>query len=325
MRATMSKANPSIVYLKYNNVWYCYDSSRPPLGAGSLGVVYLGFRCDNQERVAIKKIHEAYVNNAQIRSLVYYEASMVFDHPKIVKMIGLCENANGGLYLICEYVPGVTLADRARQLGVASHNERVRQVVEDISAILPALEHMHNMGFIHRDIKPSNIMVDNSSNVKLMDLGIAVAMHLTQYGSIREFVGTPEYASPEQVQCGYCDGRSDIYSLGVTMYELLTDANPLIGKTQEDTFYQQLQLPLPANDMIPDALYKIIEKATNKLPEHRYSTANEMNQALLDYLNQAQCPDTQNSKIVGFDIDVFILGLVIVAIVVVVLFFMLFY
>lgn len=296
--------------------WYCYDSSRQPLGAGSLGIVYLGLRCDNQDRVAIKKINEAYIHNALIRALVRYEASMVFVHPKIVKMIGLCEQANGAIYLICEYVPGITMADRANQLEVASQDEKIRQITEDICAILPALEHMHDLGFIHRDIKPSNMMIDNSSNVKLMDLGIAIPMHMTQYGGLREFVGTPEYASPEQVQCNPCDERSDIYSLGVTMYELITGENPFRGATKEDTFYRQLQFPLPANETIPDALYAIIEKATNKLPEQRYASIGELHQDLLDYLN-----NSKNCKKFDVDIDIFVY--IIIGIVIITLFFIL--
>jgi serine/threonine-protein kinase len=247
---------------------------------------------------------------------------MVFDHPKIVRMIGLCEQRDGSVYLLCEYVPGITMADRASQLEVASRGEKIRQITEDICSILPALEHMHKLGYIHRDIKPSNMMVDNSSNVKLMDLGIVAPMHMTQYGS-REFVGTPEYASPEQIQCLPCDQRSDIYSLGVTMYELLTGTSPFRGETKEDTLYRQLQSPLPSNENIPDRLYKIIERATNKLPEQRYTTVEELKHDLTSYLNS----DGESSKLgketFGFDTEL-LLYIIIIGIVVIALFFLLF-
>ena len=280
----------AVVYLCVAGVWYCYDSSKPPLGTGALGIVYIGFRCDNQDRVAIKKIHNDFVNNPVIRRIVRHEASLIFDHPNIIKMIGWCEYTNGigDLYIISEYVPGVTFKDRAIQLSVVSQASATKQVLEDIKALLPGLEYLHTRGFVHRDLKPSNIMIDNSSNVKIMDLGTVVQSYQMHQHAMSEFVGTPSYASPEQVLGMPSDARSDIYSIGVVMYELLTGENPFNGTSREEIFHKHLYMPLPPNDKLPLKLYKIIEKATHKNVTRRYSSTGELDAALTDYLAHAE-------------------------------------
>ncbi len=279
----------AIVYLYIEGIWYCYDSSKPPLGEGSIGIVYLGFRCDNQDRVAIKRINSKFVNNPIIRGFVRYEASLRFTHPNIIKMIGLCEYTNGigDMYLICEYIPGVTFKDRAIQLSVVSQVNATRQVLEDIKALLPGLEYLHSRGFVHRDLKPSNIMIDNSSKVKIMDLGTVILSDQMRRNTQLDFVGTPNYASPEQVQCMPCDARSDIYSIGVVMYELLTGENPFNGSSREEIFNKHLYMPLPPCNKLSPKLYSIIEKATRKNAEDRFSSVWELDVALTEYLAHA--------------------------------------
>jgi len=288
MGPIVSMRDSTLVYLNVGGLWYYYDSAKPPLGEGAIGIVYLGFRCDTQDRVAIKRVNNIYVDNPIVRQLVRYEASMVFDHPNVVKMIGLCEysNGRGDMFLICEYVPGITFKDRATQLSVVSHKDATRQVIEDIRAMLPGLAYLHENGFIHRDLKPSNIMIDSASNVKLMDLGTVISMSQMQKAPQLEFVGTPSYASPEQVECKPCDVRSDIYSLGVVLYELLTGENPFSGSTREDSFHKHIYMPLPSHAALPSKLYSIIEKATSKNAEERYTSIGEFDMALADYLAQ---------------------------------------
>lgn len=295
MGSIVTMPGSAVVYLCVEGIWYCYDSSRPPLGEGAIGIVYLGFRCDNQDRVAIKRINDNYVNNPVVRGMVRYEASMVFSHPNIVRIVGLCEGANGrgGMYLICEYVPGITFKDRAIQLSVVSQVNATRQVLEDVRALLPGLEYLHKKGFIHRDIKPSNMMIDNSANVKLMDLGTIIAVDQMLQNTQLEFVGTPSYASPEQVRCMPCDARSDIYSIGLVLYELLTGENPFDGSTRDEIFNKQLYMSLPQNDTLPSNLYDIIRKATNKNAEERFASVGELDAALSDYLD---CNDVESSQ-----------------------------
>ncbi len=300
----------AIVYLCVKGVWYCYDSSRPPLGEGSIGSVYLGFRCDNQDRVAVKRIKRNLVDNPVVRNFVRYEASMVFAHPNIIKMIGLCEYADGkgDMYLICEYVPGITFKDRAMQLAIVSHVDATRQVLEDVKALLPGLDFLHKRGFVHRDLKPSNIMIDNASNVKLMDLGtIILTDQMHKYAQL-EFIGTPSYASPEQIQCMPCDARSDIYSIGIVLYELLTGVNPFDGSSQDEIFHKHLYMTLPYNNRLSPELYQIIEKATRKKAEDRFASIGELDAALTDYLAHVDVKSSLGVKVLMSSIIIIIIG-----------------
>lgn len=302
MQSVVVSQNPPFVYLFVGGCWYYYNYMSQPLGEGAMGSVYLGFDCVNQDRVAIKRIKDEYAEIAQVRDCARREASLRFLHPNIVRMIGLCEYVygHGPMFILSEYVAGITFDVHVRmRLSLLPANERVVRIVEHIRPVLSALQYLHNNGVIHKDIKPSNIMIDSQSCVKLMDLGVANS-HM--YG----FIGTPQYAAPEQIADAdaeaVVDPRTDIYSFGVTLYELIAGVNPFNGDTEEETLYNQRNKELPKNDTIPAGLFAVIAKATAKNPDARYRSATEMDADLGRYLSEARGGGQEPSdtlKIVG--------------------------
>lgn len=290
MPNVVTKHSTSIIYLFVNGVWYCYDSTGYTLGDGAMGVVYLGFRCDNQDRVAIKKVKDKYAGNRLIRECARNEALITISHPNIVKMIGYCEYAPdyGPIYILSEYIPGITFEDHVKKrLSVLPVEERIRRIISDMLPILSAVQYLHDNGIVHRDIKPSNLMIDSTSQVKLMDLGVSIPLRDITTNAY-EFVGTPEYAAPELIPSSgierVADARVDIYAVGVTLYELFVGVNPFAGSSYDETLYRQLYWELPENSVLPAKLFAIIKKATEKKPELRYGTIAEMHDELSRFL-----------------------------------------
>lgn len=308
MQRVVVSQNPPFVYLFVGGCWYYYDYTSQPLGEGAMGSVYLGFDCTNQDRVAIKRVKDEYAEIAQVRDCARREASLRFLHPNIVRMIGLCEYAygHGPMFILSEYIAGITFDVHVRmRLSLLPGEERIVRIVEHIRPVLSALQYLHNNGVIHKDIKPSNIMIDNRSCVKLMDLGVAnsfrnEARHM--YG----FIGTPQYAAPEQIADAgaeaVVDPRTDIYSFGVTLYELITGCNPFNGASEAETLHNRRNKELPKNDAIPPRLFAVIARATAKDPDARYRSALEMDAGLEHYLSEAKGPKPdpyEALKIVG--------------------------
>lgn len=155
-----------------------------------------------------------------------------------------------------------------------------------ICSVLDALTCLHSQTppIWHRDIKPSNIMVENGQNVRVMDLGIATSDGIS-FGTLegRGF-GTYPYAPPEQItgQRSLVNGTSDLYSLGITFYELLTGVNPFAGGSDVDILEKQITMTLPYNELIPKPLFKVLLKATAKKQADRYQTAAEFKEAILN-------------------------------------------
>ncbi len=288
-KSVMQRPNDPYIYLYVMGEWYCYNPYEPPLGSGAMGDVYKGYRCKNGALIAIKKVKDAYANNIQIRQRAKQEASLAFRHPNLVEMIGYCEYApdHGPIFILSNYVQGENIDDYVKSLGDVVG--RVEKICSAICSVLNALDYVHSRGVIHRDIKPSNIMVENGSNVRLMDLGIARMNGGNKFSSFG-FIGTPEYSAPEQLlreQNGMAvqiNATTDIYELGITFYELLTGENPMACAEEAMTLTKQMKEPLPASDKIPRKLMQVIWKATEKEQSARYQTALEFKNAIQEAL-----------------------------------------
>lgn len=277
-KTVVQRKGDPYIYLWVMNEWYCYNPQEPPVGSGAMGDVYRGFRCKNGAPVAIKRVKDAYANNKMIRERARQEASLAFRHPNLVEMVGYCEYApeTGPIFMLSNFVQGENIDVFVKKL--ANSPTRVEKICAAIYSVLDALDYVHSRGVIHRDIKPSNIMVENDSNIRLMDLGIARMNGGNKFSSFG-FIGTPEYSAPEQItreQNGTAvqiNATTDIYALGITFYELLTGENPMASNIEAETLTRQMKKPLPYSDLIPKKLMDVIWKATEKEQAKRYQTA----------------------------------------------------
>lgn len=266
------------IVLNYRILWM--------IGEGGMGSVYLAEHVDSQEKVAIKILHSQFMRNEQIRIRFKSEAIALskLSHPNIVKLIDYLEDGSG-MYLIMEYVEGVTLEHHIHKISGPIPEERA---VPMIISLLNAFKYAHDF-IIHRDIKPSNILINKKGELKILDFGIARIMgdenqKLTRTGTQ---MGTVYYMSPEQVQGIRVDKRSDIYSLGLMLFEMLTGNQPLKSSTTEFQVYNRIvneELPSPQSIYpgIPIYFNPILKKAMAKNPADRYQTCNDFIHAILN-------------------------------------------
>ena len=287
-KTVVQRPGDPFIYLKVMGEWYCYNPDNSHIGGGAMGDVYKGFRCKTGEPIAIKKVKSAYSGNKMIRERARQEASLSFRHPNLVEMVGYCEYAPdyGPVFILSHFVQGENIDKYVHQMD--NDPLRVEKICHAIQSVLDALDYAHSRGVIHRDIKPSNIMVENNSNVRLMDLGIARMNGGNKFSSYG-FIGTPEYSAPEQIlreenAQARINATTDIYALGITFYELLTGKNPMSCTTEVDTLTRQIKEPLPNDSKIPFKLMKVIWKATNKDQDKRYQTASDFKKAIQDAL-----------------------------------------
>ena len=255
------------------------------LGEGGMGNVYLAEHTQLGRKVAIKSLHQQLVKNDGLRMRFKNEAATMahLQHPKIVALYDYVEEEDG-LFLVMEYVEGLPLDEYIREKSGPIPSETA---VPMMIQILEAFSYAHNKGIVHRDIKPSNILITDNGEIKILDFGIAKMMSeagnkLTKTGTQ---MGTVFYMSPEQVQGKEVDLRSDIYSLGVTFYQMLTGISPYDGLTTEYEVYSKIVTePLPTASYIypgvPDYLDKVILKATAKNKEDRFQTCEEFSKTL---------------------------------------------
>ena len=288
-----------LIYLQVKGQWYYYDPTSKPLGEGAMGIVYLGYKSSSNERIAVKYIRPAFANNPLIRQRAKQEASLSFSHPNIVRMIGLCEyqEGQGPLFVLSSYISGITLEYHVKnQLASLPHTDRVEKISREICSVLDALEYLHSRGVVHRDIKPSNLMLENGTTVKLMDLGIARMNGGNKFSSYG-FIGTPQYAAPEQILRdtigAEINASTDLYSLGITFYEFLTGINPMNSNVDSETLSNQVVKKSPYNKAIPNRLFKVICKATEKESKKRFQTAREFKDAIINAISRPDCSKIQ--------------------------------
>jgi serine/threonine-protein kinase len=245
------------------------------LGTGGMANVYLAEDEELGRQVAIKVLDDRHAADEQFVERFRREAKSAagLSHPNIVSIYDRGET-DGTYYIAMEYIDGQTLKDVVRQ-GATS----VRTAISYVRQVLDALRVAHRRGLVHRDIKPHNVLVDGEGRLKVTDFGIARsgASQMTEAGSI---IGTAQYLSPEQARGGLIDQRSDLYSLGVLLYELVTGTVPFTGSTPLEIAMKHLsEIPAPPSHHQPDIpreLDKVVLRALAKDPDDRYQTADEM-------------------------------------------------
>jgi predicted ATPase/serine/threonine protein kinase len=247
------------------------------IGRGGMGVVYQARDVRLGRFVALKFLSPDLSGSTEgkVRFLAEARAASALDHPGICTVFDIGESEEGGLYLAMAYYEGESLAARLRN-GPLS----IETAVDIIFRTAEALAYAHDAGIVHRDVKPSNILLTSRGEVKILDFGVAKlaqADYQTQPGLL---LGTPAYMSPEQVLGDRVDGRTDVWSLGVVLFESVTGTNPFARDQQQSTFSAVLfDDPPDLHSFLPDApdfLGRIIGKALAKKLEDRYSSAREL-------------------------------------------------
>ncbi|WP_287019963.1 serine/threonine-protein kinase, partial [Dictyoglomus sp.] len=247
------------------------------LGSGGMASVYLALDRKTEKEVAIKILHPQYAEDKEVLERFYREIEIckVLDHPYIVKILDHGKE-NDYVFMVMEFVNGKDLKkiiEERKRIPVSMAVEIVKKVAE-------ALSYANSKNIVHRDIKPQNIMITKDGKVKLMDFGIARIGGLSTLTQTGMFMGTPQYASPEQLEGKKVDVRSDIFSLGIVFYEMLTGILPYSEETTISLMLKRYQEDLPdvrtINPEVPEGIAKIIEKMTARFPEFRYQTLEEL-------------------------------------------------
>lgn len=246
------------------------------IGTGGMAVVYKA-RCHRLNRfVAVKILKDEFSQDAEFRRRFHAESQAVamLSHPNIVNVYDVSHSDNVD-YIVMELIDGITLKQYMEQKGTLNW----REALHFSTQIAKALEHAHSRGIIHRDIKPHNIMILKDGSVKVADFGIA-RVSSAQSTLTREALGSVHYISPEQAKGGKIDYRSDLYSLGVVMYEMLTGRPPYDGETPVSVAIQHINAkavrPRDWNPQIPIGLEQITMHAMAANLDERYESATEM-------------------------------------------------
>ncbi len=251
------------------------------IGGGGMSNVYLAHDMILNRDVAIKILRYDFTNEDELHRRFQREALSVtsLTHPNIVSIYDVGDD--GDLhYIVMEYVQGKTLKQYIQEFAPISPSRSVHIMKQLTSAIANA----HENHIIHRDIKPQNILMDAEGNVKITDFGIAMTLSATSFTQTNSVLGTVHYLSPEQARGGTATNKSDIYALGIVLYELLTGELPFSGESAVSIALKHLQAETPSvrafDATIPQSLENIVLKATAKDASHRYATVEEMQEDL---------------------------------------------
>ena len=259
------------------------------LGRGSMGVVYLGKDPTIQRFVAIKTMKLDEIDDPDklqdVRARFFREAESTgrLSHPNIVTIFDAGEEQGLG-YIAMEMLQGTTLNQWSRKPNLLP----LEKLIPILAAVAEAMDYAHQQGIVHRDIKPANIMLTNEDVVKIMDFGIA-KMGTSSKTQTNIVLGTPVYMSPEQIAGKKVDGRSDIFSLGVVMFELLTGRPPFLADNVSALLFAIAHTPHTSVKAVrpdlPPHLKSVIDQALQKDPVHRYRRANDFAVAIRSCLD----------------------------------------
>ncbi|MBQ6404549.1 MAG: Stk1 family PASTA domain-containing Ser/Thr kinase [Bacilli bacterium] len=256
------------------------------IGEGGMANVYLGYDTILDRNVAIKVLRGDLANDEKFVRRFQREAlsASSLAHPNIVEMYDVGED-DGTYYIVMEYVDGKTLKQLLKKRGSLTLSE----AIDIMSQLTDGMAHAHDSYIIHRDLKPQNIMIKDDGQIKITDFGIAMALNSTQLTQTNSVMGSVHYLPPEQASGKGCTIKSDIYSMGIIFYELLSGSLPFRGDNAVEIALKHMREPLPSlreeNPSIPQSIENIIRKATAKNPKNRYDSARSMHEDLLTALN----------------------------------------
>lgn len=275
------------------------------IGQGAMGTIYEAQDETANRRLAIKLFNPSVggdeIQTAQLISRFDKEVKLLteIDHQNVVKVYDSGE-FNSRPYYVMEFIEGYSLQQAIRK---GRHFDPL-DLVDIMIQLASGVNHCHERGIIHRDIKPGNIMVTTDGVVKLTDFGVARAIWEETISKEGTILGTPNYISPEQIQGKSIDGRSDIFSIGVVLYEMLTGKKPFEGDSLHNIFYNIVNAdppePTQLDPAIPQDLSRIVQKALAKDPEDRYQNIGELAKALVAfeglYRFNIALPSTQQER-----------------------------
>lgn len=256
------------------------------IGEGGMANVYLAYDTILDRRVAVKVLRGDLSNDEKFVRRFQREAlsASSLSHPNIVEMYDVGED-NGIYYIVMEYIEGVTLKQLIKKRGALTLSEAIDIMLQ----ITDGISQAHDSYIIHRDLKPQNIMIKEDGTIKITDFGIAMALNSTQLTQTNSVMGSVHYLPPEQASGKGSTIRSDIYSMGILFYEILTGSLPFKGDNAVEIALKQMRDEIPSvrkkNPAIPQSVENVIIKATAKNPKNRYSDAKEMHADLLTVLN----------------------------------------
>ena len=256
------------------------------IGEGGMANVYLGHDTILDRNVAIKVLRGDLANDEKFVRRFQREAlsASSLAHPNIVEMYDVGED-DGTYYIVMEYVEGKTLKQLLKKRGTLTLSE----AIDIMSQLTDGMAHAHDSYIIHRDLKPQNIMIKDDGQIKITDFGIAMALNSTQLTQTNSVMGSVHYLPPEQASGKGSTIKSDIYSMGIIFYELLSGSLPFRGDNAVEIALKHMREPLPSlreeNPSIPQSIENIIKKATAKNPKNRYESARSMHEDLLTALN----------------------------------------
>ena len=262
------------------------------IGEGGMANVYLANDKILNRKVAVKVLRGDLSSDDKFIRRFQREALSVsnLSHPNIVEVYDVGEE-DGEYYIVMEYIEGKTL----KQLLKKRESLTLTEVIDIMTQLTDGISHAHESYIIHRDIKPQNIMIQDDGRIKITDFGIAMALNATQLTQTNSVMGSVHYLPPEQASGKGATVKSDIYSMGILMYELLTGTVPFKGDNAVEIALKNMKDKIPSirkqDPSIPQSVENILLKATAKNPRNRYDTAKEMHEDLLNCLKEEHAND----------------------------------